>query len=141
VNDEARTAGATGPIEVFYDGSCPICTTEMKALARRDGGVRLALTDCSPEGFRVAAADAPARAVLMHRIHARDAEGRWLRGIDVFVAAYDAAGFHRTARVLASPCLRPLLDRLYGVIADHRRPLAARRLHRLLARVLHGRRG
>jgi len=130
-----------GPLEVFYDGSCPICTTEMKALARRDGGVRLALTDCSPTGFAADAPDAPTRAELMHRIHARDAQGRWLRGVDVFVAAYDAAGFHRTARVLATPRLRPLLDRLYGVVADHRRPLAALRVHRLLARILNGPRG
>jgi len=125
-----------GPIEVFYDGSCPVCTTEMEALARRDGGARLALTDCSPAGFTADDRDAPTRAEMMHRIHARDADGRWLRGVDVFVAAYDAAGFHRTARVLATPRLRPLLDRLYGVIADHRRLLATLRLHRLLARVL-----
>ena len=125
-----------GPIEVFYDGSCPVCTTEMEALARRDGGARLVLTDCSPAGFTADDPDAPTRAEMMHRIHARDADGRWLRGVDVFVAAYDAAGFHRTARVLATPRLRPLLDRLYGVIADHRRPLATLRLHRLLARVL-----
>ena len=129
-----------GTIEVFYDGSCPVCTTEMQALARRDGGARLALTDCSPAGFAADAPDAPTRAELMHRIHARDAQGRWIRGVDVFVAAYDAAGFHRTARVLASPRLRPLLDRLYGVIADHRRLLAVLRVHRLLGRVLHGRR-
>jgi predicted DCC family thiol-disulfide oxidoreductase YuxK len=130
-----------GPIEVFYDGSCPICTTEMKALARRDGGVRLALTDCSPTEFAPDTPDAPSRAQLMHRIHARDAQGRWLRGVDVFVAAYDAAGFHRTARVLACRRLRPLLDRLYGVVADHRRLLATLRVHRLLARVLRGPRG
>jgi len=128
---------ASGPIEVFYDGSCPVCTTEMEALARRDGGARLALTDCSPPGFTADAPGAPTRGEMMHRIHARDADGRWLRGVDVFVAAYDAAGFHRTARVLAAPRLRPLLDRLYGMIADHRRLLATLRLHRLLARVLH----
>ena len=128
---------ARGPIEVFYDGSCPVCTTEMGALARRDGGARLALTDCSPAGFAVDAPDAPTREEMMHRIHARDDHGRWLRGVDVFVAAYDAAGFHRTARVLAAPRLRPLLDRLYGVIADHRRLLATLGLHRVLARVLH----
>jgi predicted DCC family thiol-disulfide oxidoreductase YuxK len=138
MSNPARTVGPTGRLEVFYDGSCPVCTTEMEALARRDGGRRLALTDCSPDGFCDAAADAPTRSALMHRIHARDADGRWLRGVDVFVAAYDAAGFHRTARVLASPRLRPLLDRLYGMIADHRGLLARLRLHRLLARVLHG---
>ena len=133
----AKRDRASGPIEVFYDGSCPVCTTEMEALARRDGGARLALTDCSPAGFTADAPDAPTRAEMMHRIHARDADGRWLRGVDVFVAAYDAAGFHRTARVLAVTRLRPLLDRLYGVIADHRRLLATLGLHRLLARVLH----
>jgi hypothetical protein len=73
----------------------------MEALARRDGARRLALTDCSPAGFAADAPGAPTRAEMMHRIHARDADGRWLRGVDVFVAAYDAAA--SIARPACSP--------------------------------------
>jgi len=135
MNDRATTAAAgdAGRLEIFYDRSCPICTTEMEALAERDGGARLTLVDCSRAGFAVDQPDAPSREALMHRIHARDASGRWLRGIDVFVAAYRAAGFRRIARVLDAPLLRPLFDRLYGPVADHRRLLSALGLHRALA--------
>lgn len=133
---ERTVPAPVGRLEVFYDRSCPICTTEMEALAARDGGHRLSMTDCSAAGFSLDAPGAPTREALMRRIHARDETGRWLHGIEVFVEAYRAAGFHRTARVLDAPLLRPLLDRLYGPIADHRRLLSALGLHRALGWLL-----
>jgi predicted DCC family thiol-disulfide oxidoreductase YuxK len=63
--------------------------------------------------------------------HARDANGDWLRGVDVFAAVYEAAGFPRIARVCRSAMLRPLLDRMYPWIAAHRRILSALGLARL----------
>jgi hypothetical protein len=35
---------------------------------------------------------------MMTRIHARDPEGRWLKGLDAFEAVYGAAGLAKTAR-------------------------------------------
>ena len=73
---------------------------------------------------------------MMARIHARDAAGRWLRGIDVFAAVYRAAGLRRLARLYASRRLRPLFDRLYPWIADNRHyavGLGLPRLFRLVA--------
>ncbi len=122
-------------LTIYYDASCPLCSAEMHALAARDAGRRLALVDCSAPGF-AGGTDAPPRSELMRRIHARDAHGRWLRGIAVFAEAYRAAGFTRTARVLEAPLLRPLLDLCYGPLADHRRLLTAVGLHRALAWVL-----
>jgi predicted DCC family thiol-disulfide oxidoreductase YuxK len=131
-----RATPVSGRLEVYFDRSCPLCTTEMDALAARDAGARLTMVDCSAAGFAVDAPDAPSRDALMRRIHARDETGRWLRGIDVFVAVYRAAGLERTARVLDAPLLRPWLDRLYGHVADHRRLLAALGVHRALGWLL-----
>jgi predicted DCC family thiol-disulfide oxidoreductase YuxK len=69
--------------------------------------------------------------MMMARIHARDAGGRWLRGVDVFVVAYRAAGFKTLARIYESRLLRPLFDRLYPWIADHRYLLTRAGLPRL----------
>ena len=64
------------------------------------------------------------RVDAMRLIHARDADGRWLIGVDVFEAAYRAAGLELIARVWGSRRLRPLLERLYPWVARHRQRLS-----------------
>jgi predicted DCC family thiol-disulfide oxidoreductase YuxK len=111
------------PITVYYDASCGLCRSELHTMKARDAHARLQLVDCSAADF--AAPDGVTRDALMARIHARDANGAWLRGLDVFAAVYEAAGLRRIARLYRSRALRPLLDRLYPWIADHRQALTA----------------
>ena len=117
------------PITVYYDASCPLCRAEIEAMKSRDDGHALRLIDASDPGF--APPDGVTRDELMSRIHARDANGAWLRGLDVFAAVYEAAGLPRLARLYRSHALRPLLDRMYPWIADHRQALSALGLARL----------
>lgn len=122
------------PLTVFYDASCPLCASEMHALKARDCRGNIALVDCSAsefsdEGLR---AEGITRARLMSRIHARDAHGRWLVGLDCFEAVYRAAGVERAARVWGDRRLRPLFDRVYPWIADHRQALSRLGLHLLV---------
>jgi hypothetical protein len=70
---------------------------------------------------------------MLERIHARDAAGRWFRGVDVFEVVYDVAGFTRLARLLGSRRLRPLLDRIYPWIAANRYRLSRLGLFRVFA--------
>jgi predicted DCC family thiol-disulfide oxidoreductase YuxK len=116
------------PLAVYYDASCPLCRTEIETLKARDVEDLLYLVDCSTG---VIAFQDVTREDMMARIHARDATGRWLRGIDVFAAVYRAAGLRILARIYASPRLRPLLDRVYPWIADHRQLLSRLGLSRL----------
>ena len=39
------------PVTLYYDGSCQLCSGEMRNLRARDTAGRLAFVDCSPEGF------------------------------------------------------------------------------------------
>ena len=114
------------PLTVFYDASCPMCASEMHALRDLDTHGRLKLVDCSAPEFRDDGlrAEGITRAVLMGRIHARDAHGRWLIGLDCFEAVYRAAGLEDAARVWGDPRLRRLLDALYPWIARHRQVLS-----------------
>jgi predicted DCC family thiol-disulfide oxidoreductase YuxK len=126
------------PLTLYVDDACPLCHAEMAGLAERDPGQRLRMLDCSTPGFRDADAAAAGlyQAALLHRIHARDARGRWLVGIPVFAAAYEAAGFPRVARLLRVRALRPLLDLAYALVVGKRRWLVKLGAARLAARML-----
>lgn len=114
------------PVTVYYDASCALCRSEMHTLVARASPGAFDLVDCSAPGFRDDACTNAGitRDALLSRIHARDATGRWLRGLDVFAAVYRAAGFVLVARVCESRALRPGLDRAYAWVADHRQTLS-----------------
>jgi len=122
------------PLTVYYDQSCPLCATEMDALRELDWRGRLQLVDCSGAGFddRATAGEGVTREAMMIRLHARDPEGRWLKGLDAFEAVYAAAGLDRAARLWAHPGLRLVLDRIYPWVARHRQSLSKLGLHRLV---------
>lgn len=123
---------AAWPLVIYYDASCPLCREEMHALKAHDGAGRLQLLDASAPGFSdewLLAAGIRHEA-LMRLIHARDAEGRWFVGVDVFELAYGAAGLHGVAALWAHPRLRPLWEALYPWVARFRQPLSWLRLNR-----------
>jgi predicted DCC family thiol-disulfide oxidoreductase YuxK len=127
------------PLTLYVDDACPLCHAEMAGLAARDRSSCLRVVDASAAGFggdeatRAAGLDL---ATLLHRLHARDAQGRWLVGIPVFAAAYDAAGIHWMARLLRVRPLRPVFDVGYALVADHRWLLVKLGAPRLLAALL-----
>ena len=130
------------PLRIYVDDACPLCRAEMRGLAARDRGRCLQMVDCSVEDFRDAdsAAAGLDRERLLHRIHARDADGRWLVGVPVFAAAYEAAGLSPVARLLRMRWLLPLWSRLDGLVADHRWLLVRAGTPKLLAWLLRERR-
>ncbi|MGH8106429.1 MAG: DCC1-like thiol-disulfide oxidoreductase family protein, partial [Arenimonas sp.] len=64
------------------------------------------------------------RKEMMRLIHARAADGQWLIGVSVFEAAYGATGIIGMQKMWANPWLRPIWDRIYPWIADHRMGLS-----------------
>ena len=126
------------PVTIFYDGSCAMCAGEMHALKARDRANRLELVDCSAADFdeTVLAGTVIRREDLMTLVHARDAHGRWLIGIEVFEFAYAAAGLKMAAGFWSSAALRPLLARIYPWLAANRRLLSGLGVHRLVRLVL-----
>ena len=122
------------PLNVFYDAACPLCRAEMEALKARDSGDLLRLVDCSPPSFNLADGLPPdvTPAMMMARMHARDGAGHWLKGVDVFVAVYYAAGCRKLSWLYACRPLRPVLDWAYPWIADNRYRLSRWGLPKLL---------
>jgi predicted DCC family thiol-disulfide oxidoreductase YuxK len=126
------------PLTLYVDDACPLCHAEMAGLAARDRGGCLRMVDCSPAGFHDAdtLAAGYTQEALLRRIHARDAQGRWLVGIPVFAAAYEAAGIRWFARLLRLRALRPLWEPGYALFVRNRRWLARIGTARLLAALL-----
>jgi predicted DCC family thiol-disulfide oxidoreductase YuxK len=115
------------PLTIYYDASCPLCRKEMHALKQFDAHDRLKLLDCSTENFRDELADKSniSSADMLRLIHARDADGRWFIGVDVFVLAYRAAGIEAVARLFEFRPLRPFFNRLYPWVARNRMRLSS----------------
>jgi predicted DCC family thiol-disulfide oxidoreductase YuxK len=126
------------PLTVYYDKSCPMCAAEMHVIEARDWRGRLRLVDCSAPGFddRAAAQEGVTREAMMTKLHARDPEGRWLKGLDAFEAVYASAGLDGAARFWGARRLRPVLDRIYPVMARYRQPLSRLGLHHVVGALM-----
>lgn len=120
------------PLTIYYDASCPLCRTEMETLKQTDHRNQLILVDCSQVSLSVPASCPVTKAAMMERIHAQDVNGQWIKGVDVFAAAYTAAGFTKLGQFWGSKLLRPLLSRVYPLVADNRQWLSKTPLPNLL---------
>ena len=110
------------PVALYYDGSCRLCSGEMRHLRARDTAGHLAFVDCSPEDFT--GGPAP-RAVLMTTIHAVDAAGRMYTGVESLRVAHAAVGLPIVSALLGLPGISHAAARAYRVLARHRRRLPA----------------
>lgn len=122
----------TYPITIYFDGSCKLCSSEINNLVARDKHRAILLVDCSPEDFDDRGLPAN-RETMMNMIHARDAAGEWLRGVDVFIAAYQAANMNFVSRMLAHRWVKPLAARGYPWVVRNRYLLSRLGLHRVMA--------
>lgn len=112
-------------LELFYDGACPLCAREARALQRLDRRGRLTLTDIAAPGFDAAATGVPMEA-LMARIHGRLPDGSLVEGVEVFRRAYAAVGFGPLAAFTRLPGVSGLLDLAYAWFARNRLRLTGR---------------
>jgi predicted DCC family thiol-disulfide oxidoreductase YuxK len=124
------------PLTVFYDGTCKLCRSEFENIGARDLFGELILIDCSPLDFDASALPV-SRDVLMNVIHARDATGKWISGVDVFIAAYQAADLNWVSAILHHRWLKPAAIRAYPWLVRNRYRIAALGLHRILNLLTH----
>jgi predicted DCC family thiol-disulfide oxidoreductase YuxK len=107
-------------IRVLYDGDCPLCSREVRFLARRDRGrgridfQDIAGASCDPSLYGLE------RDQLMARIHAVLPDGRVVEGVEVFRRAYAAVGLGWLLAWTRWPGLRRLAELAYRVFARNR---------------------
>ncbi|MCF6178190.1 MAG: DUF393 domain-containing protein [Geopsychrobacter sp.] len=77
------------PLQVFYDGSCGVCSREMRVYQRRESAARLKFIDISAPGF-IAADHDRSFSEFMQELHVRDAEGQFHTGVAAFARIWSA---------------------------------------------------
>lgn len=112
-------------VKLLYDGECPLCAREVRFIARRNRGGRLALEDIAAPDFD-AGRYGTTRAALMGEIHGVLPDGQLITGMEVFRRAYAAVGLGVLAAPTGWPVLRPMFDRAYGWFARNRLRLTGR---------------
>lgn len=113
-------------LKLLYDGQCPLCSREVALLRQRDTQHRLAFEDITSDDFD------PARYGLTQSevegfMHAVRPDGTILRGIDVFIAAYESVGLRWLAAPMKWPATRWLFACFYRIFARFRPYLSRRR--------------
>ncbi|XVJ70585.1 MAG: DUF393 domain-containing protein [Rhizobacter sp.] len=112
------------PLTLLYDANCPVCSLEMDHLRERDTAGRLVFVNMAEVGF-----DPSVYGVSLEDmnavIHAMQADGRVLRGVEVLRLAYAAVNLGWVMRPTGWPLLRPAFDMGYRLFAKHRLRISA----------------
>lgn len=123
------------PLTIYFDASCAMCNSEMQNIKLHDLEDALTLIDCSTPDFDDGPflAEGITRDVMMNCLHARDANGAWLKGVAAFEAIYRIAGMATIAKLWGHPLTRPLAVCAYSWVVRHRLFLSALGLHHVFA--------
>lgn len=106
-------------LTLIYDSHCPLCTDEMKRLARWDKHGKLAYLDMHGADFNAADYGTTMQA-LDAEIHAITPDGRTLIGIDVLIECYALVGKAWIVWPLKWQAAKPVWRDLYRWFARNR---------------------
>ena len=104
------------PIQIFYDGSCIVCATEIEHYLRQDHGGRLVPVnitspDFNPEPFHIPLEK------FMYELHVIDSSGTVYKGIEAFWAIWQAFSTSKLYGILGTiinlPVVNPVARMLY----------------------------
>ena len=105
-------------LTIFYDGTCPICAREMRALKQYDKANRIILVDIfHPDFEHYPQIDAQKAATVLHALDEYDR--LWL-GLDVTYQAWKLVGKGWMYAPLRWPVIRIFADMFYNIFAKHR---------------------
>ena len=119
------TVGAQdGQTTVYFDGSCPLCSAEIRHYGAQEGSERLRFVDVTDNGSDLGPELAQNEA--MARFHIRRPDGQLLSGARAFVAIWRVLPAWRWAARLASiPGVTPMMEAAYRMFLPVRPLLAA----------------
>jgi predicted DCC family thiol-disulfide oxidoreductase YuxK len=115
-------------INIIYDGKCNICKLEMDFLAKRDaqkinvGAPKLKLTDIECDTYNE---NDPANGGVSYKegmmaIHAVTSDGRVIKGVPVFLLAYEQVNLGWLFQVTTWPVVKQIVELGYVLFAKYR---------------------
>ena len=115
-------------INIIYDGKCNVCKLEMDFLAKRDahkvnvGAPKLKLTDIESPTYNK---DDPANGGVSYKegmmaIHAITADGKVIKGVPVFLLAYEKVNLGWLFRITTWPIVKQIVEMGYILFAKYR---------------------
>lgn len=107
------------PLTLYYDSRCALCNAEMGNLMLRNTAELLRFADVWAPDFE-GPPGACTQQDLLTLIHARQADGTVIRGVEVFRLAYEAVGLGWVTAATRWPLLGRLADACYPVLARNR---------------------
>jgi predicted DCC family thiol-disulfide oxidoreductase YuxK len=108
-----RTDADAGPVQVFYDGGCPVCSREIAFYQARPDADRFVWVDINGAPDTILGPDLDREAALA-RMHVRLADGRLVTGAAAFAAMWRRMpGFRWLGRLLAVPPIGWGAERAY----------------------------
>ncbi|QDU80787.1 hypothetical protein Pla110_25220 [Polystyrenella longa] len=113
-------------LAIFYDGDCPLCRREIEMIQRKDKEEKLCFVNIAASEFKAEDFD-KTRQQLMAELHARKANGEWIKGVEAFRQMYTLIGWKGIVRVSRLPIIEPLLNWAYRIFARNRLSLTGRR--------------
>ena len=94
---------------LYYDGACPVCSTEIDKLAKFSKG-RIILKNIHELGSDEAR---PNKELLLSRLHLKTADGKWITGLKANIRAWHHTPFGYLWRMLDWPLINLVSHRCY----------------------------
>lgn len=118
------------PLQIFFDGSCAVCSAEMESYQRKNPENRLIFIDISADNFNPRLYE-KSLGEFMAELHVRDATGHYTTGVDAFIAIWQAfpsgSIWRFSAALFGLPGIHSLGRGGYRVFARYRHLLPRRR--------------
>ena len=125
--NQAHSDATGSPIQLLYDGDCPLCLREVNFLKRKDAGRGIVtFVDIADLDYDPAQSGGIDYETAMKRIHAVLPDGRIVENVAVFRHVYTALGMGWVYAISDWPILGSLMDAAYGVWAKWRLKMTGR---------------
>ena len=108
---------------IFYDGNCPLCSTEMQQLKQADKHSLITLEDLNAADFSERYRHINKNQALTY-LQAQLKNGEMIYGLDVTYQAWKTVGKHRWLKLFRLPVIRIFADWSYIFFAKHRHSIS-----------------
>lgn len=118
------------PIQVFFDGSCSVCVTEIEHYLQREPTGKIIAVDIAAADFDPAPCNI-SRDAFMRELHVIDSDGNVYRGVEAFMAIWqtfpDLSIYRFIGTFLGLPLVNPVAHLMYKGFAGIRPYLPKRK--------------